>query len=152
MDGIRKLIKGFNGATAGRGYYGRDRGWLQGEQVTLSNDDGFAVYQSEQEMVDVVTDDLIDSVSTRRQGFGGMWHIINHTAALTELSRFGYEQLAKQGFEAHRQHVRLWRTLPDVQDELGPLKRSELDPREPGYWAGDLKRDEARLTHFRSDL
>ncbi|MEZ6061394.1 MAG: hypothetical protein R3C19_13705 [Planctomycetaceae bacterium] len=147
VEGIRKLIRGFNGATAGRGYYGKERGWLQGEQVTVATDDGFELYQSEQEMVEVVIDELISSVAIRRQGFGSMWHIINHTAGLTELSRFGYEELARQGFEAHRHHIRLWRTLPDVASDLGPLQRSEHDPGEPAYWTGDLKRDEARLTH-----
>ena len=145
--GIRKLIKSFNGVTAGRGYYGKDKGWLQGEQVNVDEDDGFRIYQSEQEMVAVVIDELINSVSIRRQGFGGMWHIINHAAAITQLSRFGYRYLARKGFAAHRQHLRLWRSLPDVQQELGLLKRSELDPRVPAYWTGELKRDEARLTH-----
>lgn len=147
VGGVEKLIKSFNGATAGRGYYGTERGWLQGEQVTVATDDGFALYPSEREMVDVVIDELISSVAMRRQGFGGMWHVINHTAALTELSRFGYRELARKGFDAHRHHVRLWRSLPNVEQELGRLKRSELDPRVPAYWTGELKRDEARLTH-----
>jgi hypothetical protein len=98
-------------------------------------------------MVDFVIDELIQSVSIRRQGFGGMWHIINHAAAITELSRYGYRDLARKGFAAHRQHVRLWRTLPDVKEELGALERSQADPRIGTYWSGELKRDEARLTH-----
>lgn len=147
VDGIQKLIKGFNGVTAGRGYYGQPSGWKQAEQIELPEAGEFPLYRSQQEMVEVVIDELIDSVKSRRQGYGGMWHLINHTAALTELSRFGFEATARKGFAGHRQHVRLIRSLPDVSKELGMLTRSDLDPRDPAYWTGDLKRDEARLTH-----
>ena len=147
VGGITKLMKGFNGVTSGRGYYGKERGWLQGENVDLTKVRDVPFYQSEQEMVELVIDELIQSVAMRRQGFGGMWHIINHAAAITQLSRYGYRDLARKGFAAHRQHLRLWRTLPDVKEELGVLKRSGADPRLPGYWSGELKRDEARLTH-----
>ena len=34
-----------------------------------------------------------------------------------------------------------------MEDELGPVAKAEHDPREPIYWEGMLKRDEARLTH-----
>jgi hypothetical protein len=38
--------------------------------------------------------------------------------------------------------------LPDVQDELGPLKQAEHDPRTPAYWRGDGPSQwSARLTH-----
>ena len=147
VNGIRELTRSFNGVTAGRGYYGKEKGWLQGEQVEVDEDDGLRRYPSEQEMVAVVIDELINTVSIRRQGFGGMWHLINHTAAIVELSQFGYEDLARKGFTAHRHHLRLWRSLPDVKQELGLLQQSELDPREAAYWSGQLKRDEARLTH-----
>ncbi len=147
VGGIRKLIAQFNGVTAGRGYYGKGTGWKQGEQVTLPASDDFPLYRSQQEMVEVVIDELIASVKTRRQGYGGMWHLINHTAALAELSRFGFEALARKGFAGHHQHVRLIRSLPDVSEELGYLTRSALDPRVAEYWSKALKRDEARLTH-----
>ncbi|HRX82773.1 MAG TPA: hypothetical protein P5307_27090, partial [Pirellulaceae bacterium] len=48
---------------------------------------------------------------------------------------------------AHHYHLRLWRSLPDVESELGVVVKAEHDPREPVYWEGMLKRDEARLTH-----
>ena len=145
--GIRKLIAGFDNAVPGRGYYGKQRGWIVGDKVELPPGDAFAPYKNEQEMAGVVVDELIATASVRKQGFGGLWHIINHAAALVELSRFGYKQLAKKGLPAHHHHVRLWRTLPDVQSELGPVKKADHDPREPVYWEGMLKRDDARLTH-----
>lgn len=147
VGGVRKLIEGFNGVTAGRGYYGQTVGWKQGEQVELPATDDFRLYRSQQEMVEVVVDELIASVKSRRQGYGGMWHLINHTAALIELSRFGFEATARKGFAGHHQHVRLIRSLPDVSEELGFLMRSDHDPRVADYWTGELKRDEARLTH-----
>ena len=80
-------------------------------------------------MAEVVIDELIRSASLRRQGFGGLFHIINHAAGLVELSRCGYSALARKGWPAHRHHVRLWRSLPDVAEELGALEPAEHDPR-----------------------
>lgn len=147
IAGVRKLTEGFNSAHAGRGYYGSDKGWLNGNQVKLAPDKQFRPYASIQEMVDVTIDELIATASVKKQGFGGLWHIVNHAAAITEMDRLGYKELAKQALPAHHQHIRLWRSLPDVEGELGPVPKSEHDPRDPAYWMGMLKRDEARLTH-----
>ena len=57
------------------------------------------------------------------------------------------KDVAQQALPAHHQHIRLWRSLPDVENELGAVVKAEHDPREPIYWEGMLKRDEARLTH-----
>ncbi|MFH1922857.1 MAG: hypothetical protein ABIP48_23585 [Planctomycetota bacterium] len=49
---------------------------------------------------------------------------------------------------AHHYHVCLWRSLPDVEEELGAVERAGHDPRTAEYWTtGTLKRDSARLTH-----
>lgn len=149
VTGIRKLIAGFHGAVPGRGYYGKERGWIVGDKVALPADNQFAAYQNEQAMAQVVIDDLIRWAAVRRQGFGGHFHIINHATALTELSRFGYKKLARQGLAAHHHHVRLWRSLPDVEDELGKLNRAAHDPRTPEYWNNDGGSSQwsAHLTH-----
>jgi hypothetical protein len=147
VTGIRKLIERFNNAPPGRGYYGKEKGWHVGK-ASLPQDDSFPPYEDVQEMVDTVIDELIGTASIRRQGFGGMWHIINHAAGIVELSLFGYKRLAHQALAAHRHHVRLWRSLPDVEAELGAVKKASHDPRQPELWTtGTLKRDEARLTH-----
>ncbi len=148
IEGIRKLVEGFDGAVPGRGYYGRQRGWIVGDKVNLPVDNDFPPYKSQQSMVEVVVDELIRLASVRRQGFGGLVHIINHAAALTELSLFSYRDLARRGLAAHHQHVRLWRSLPDVEGELGPLRRAERDPRNPEYWSSETpSQSSARLTH-----
>ncbi|HSG69297.1 MAG TPA: hypothetical protein VLA12_02725 [Planctomycetaceae bacterium] len=147
VSGIRKLIEGFQNAHAGRGYYGQERGWLTGKQVKLPDDDTFPAYRSIQEMIDITILELIATAAVRKQGFGGLWHIINHAAAITEIDRLGDRALAMQALPAHHQHIRLWRSLPDVEAELGAVNKSAHDPREPVYWEGMLKRDEARLTH-----
>jgi len=147
VGGICKLIEGFDDAVPGRGYFGKSRGWIVGDRVTLPPDDAFPPYQSVQAMVEVVIDELIQSASLRRQGFGGLFHVINHAAGLVELSHFGYHDLARRGLAAHRHHVRLWRSLPNVEEELGALEPAKHDPRTPDYWTGTLKRDSARLTH-----
>ncbi|MGE0610545.1 MAG: hypothetical protein AB7O62_25880 [Pirellulales bacterium] len=147
IAGIRKLIEGFHLAHAGRGYYGKHKGWLNGNQVTLAANDTFRQYGSIREMVDVTIGELIATAAVKKQGFGGLWHIVNHAAAITELDRLGFQELAKRALPAHHQHIRLWRSLPDVEAELGTISKAEHDPRDPVYWKGMLKRDEARLTH-----
>lgn len=147
IAGIAKLTEGFNTAHAGRGYYGKDKGWLNGNQVTLPADDSFRPYASIPEMVEVTIQELIATAAVKKQGFGGLWHVINHAAAITEIDRFGYNELARLALPAHHQHIRLWRSLPDVEAELGAVPKAEHDPRDPDYWKGMLKRDEARLTH-----
>lgn len=148
VGGIRKLIEGFNGAVPGRGYYGKQRGWIIGNKVALADDDDFAPYKDEQAMAEVVIDELIRLASVRKQGFGGLFHLINHATALTELSRLGYQDLARKGLAAHHQHLRLYRSLPDLEDELGPLKKAKYDPRTVEYWSMDgASQWSARLTH-----
>ncbi len=145
--GVRKLIEGFQTSHAGRGYYGKERGWLNGTQIAVPLDESFPVYGSIAEMVRVTIDELIATAAIKKQGFGGLWHIINHAAAITEMDRLGYKALAARALPAHHQHIRLWRTLPDVAIELGNVTKAEHDPRDPSYWSGMLMRDEARLTH-----
>ena len=147
VAGIQKLIQGFNGVQPGRGYYGKQKGWLTGKQVKLAADNNFPQYDNIQQMIAVTINELIATSTVRKQGFGGLWHIINHAAAITELDRFGYKELARQGLPAHHHHIRLWRSLPDVENELGAVVKAGHDPREPIYWEGMLKRDDARLTH-----
>jgi len=147
VGGIVKLIQGFNNAVAGRGYYGKERGWIVGDKVSLPPDD-FPTYNGMQAMAEAVVGELTRSASLRRQGFGGLFHIINHATGLTELSRLGYRKLANRGLAAHHHHVRLWRSLPDVEDELGPLKRAEFDARTIEYWRNEAKSQwSAQLTH-----
>ncbi len=148
VGGIEKLIARFNDTGPGRGYYGKDQGWIKGDEVNLDDDTSFPAYRDQEEMAEVVIDELIQSASKRRQGFGGLFHVINHAAALTELSRYGHKALAQRGLKAHHQHMRLWRSLPDVEQELGKLKSAKYDPRTPDYWKeGDSTQWSAHLTH-----
>lgn len=147
VAGLVKLTEGFNSAHAGRGYYGKDKGWLNGNQVELTAETDFRPYASIAEMVEVMIAELIATAGVKKQGFGGLWHLINHAAAIAELQRFGFPEVAKLALPAHHQHIRLWRTLPNVEAELGSVPKATHDPRDPVYWQGMLKRDEARLTH-----
>jgi hypothetical protein len=134
IEGIRKLVQAFNGAPPGRGYYGKQRGWIVGDKVALPDNQEFPPYVNHQAMAEVVIDELIRSVPERRRGFGGLIHLINHATALNDLKRFGYADLAQKGLAAHHHHVRLWRSLPDVEEELGPLRQADHDPRTLAYW------------------
>ena len=147
VTGIRQLISAFNKVSPGRGYYGKKKGWLTGNQVSLSSDATFPAYKNLTQLAQTTISEVIAHSATRKQGFGGLWHIINHAAAITELNRFGYKRLAQAALPAHHQHMQLWRSLPNVEQELGPVQKSDRDPRDPEYWTGMLKRDQARLTH-----
>ncbi|QGJ71216.1 Hypothetical protein PBC10988_29200 [Planctomycetales bacterium 10988] len=147
VTGIRKLTEGFHHTHAGRGYYGKEKGWRTGNQIKLSPDPNFPVYPDLQTMVETTIDELIATADVPTKGFGGLWHLINHAAALVELDMYGYSELAKQGLAAHHQHLRLMRTLPVLEEENEQVVKSTEDPREPDYWDGMLKRDGALLTH-----
>lgn len=147
VGGIRKLIQAFDKVSEGRGYFGKAKGWRQGQSIDLKPDQDFPAYESIPMMVELTLKEVIETASIRKQGFGGLWHIINHAAAITELDRFGYREVAKQCLAAHHRHIGLWRTLPDLEAELGPVVKSKHDPKTEVYWEGKLKRDEARLTH-----
>lgn len=147
VTGIRKLTEGFNSAHPGSGYYGKEKGRLNGNQVKLNDDDWLPPYDTIQAMIDATIAELIATAAVKKQGFGGLWHIINHAAAITEFDRLGYKDLAKLALPAHHQHMRLWRSMPDVENELGAVVKAAHDPRDPAYWKDMLKRDEARLTH-----
>ncbi len=147
VEGICKLIKGFHGVSAGRGYYGKKAGWRRGQDVKLDSAQDFPAYRGIGEMVQITLQEVIDSASVRRQGFGGLWHLINHAAGIVDLERSGFGVLASKALSAHHLHVRLWRSLPDVEKELGKNEKARCSPLEAEYWKGMLKRDQARLTH-----
>ena len=130
VDGICRLIEMFRGEHPGRLYFGEERGWLSGDQVPPPADDVLP-YEDERAMAEAVADALIATASERRQGVGGLWHIINHAAALIELSRLGYGDLARGGYAAHQHHLQLWGALPNLEAELGPQLCAEHDPRTP---------------------
>ncbi len=148
VGGVQKLVKRFENVSSGRGFYGKKDGWKSGNQVKLLQGiKEFPAYDSIQNMIDATIDELIATAAIKKQGFGGLWHLINHAAAITELDRMGYRTIAKLALPAHHQHVRLWRSLPNVEAELGPVLKSKHSPLTVDYWKGKLKRDGAQLTH-----
>ncbi len=148
VSGIRKLIGGFHNAAQGRGNFGKPKGWLTGAKVQLSKETDFPAYRDEDEMAEIIIDELIRSGPIHRQGFGGLFHLINHAAALIDLARMGYRGMARQGLAAHHRHLRLWRSLPDLSEDLGPLIKAKNDPLTPAYWTeNESGQWSAQLTH-----
>lgn len=135
IDRIRQLIEAFDNVGPGRGYYGKERGWHMGRDMPqAATQDLTPSYDSEADMVDAVIQEVIASASVHRRGYGGLFHVINHAAALVELRRLGFPALARRGLAAHQHHVGLLRSLPDVEDEFGALKAADHDPTTPAYW------------------
>jgi hypothetical protein len=148
VDGIRKLLAGFNHAKPGSGYFGKQRGRLDDRHIPLPMDPAFPPYRTPDSMAEAVMSELIRHAPERRDGFGGLWHVINHAALLVELSQCGYRELALRGLPAHHQHLQLLRSVPDVAEEPGVETPVEHDPRTPAFWqSGNIRRDRARLDH-----
>ena len=148
VGGVEKLIASFNGQHPGRGYYGKERGWLSGNKAPLADAETTPDYASLDAMAEIVVDELIAKASQHRRGFGGLFHLINHAAALTELDRCGHAELALKGLAAHRHHLRLYRALPNLEGELGKLVSTDEDPFGPAYWKRtESKQWGAWLTH-----
>jgi len=148
VNGIVKLISGFDDASPGSGNYGTDKGRINGRSIFLPQDDSFLPYQDLERMANTVVAELIGHAQQHREGFGGLWHLINHGAALIELERYGYRELALKGLPAHHQHVQLFRTLPDLSVDFGVPTPVDYDPRTPEFWVSDrLRHGDALLTH-----
>jgi hypothetical protein len=150
IDGIRKLIGLFDNAHPGSGYYGKAKGRIKGNKVTLPDgDDGTPHYTDVKGMVDAILDEIIrHDPKVHVQGYGGLIHVNNHAAAITDLAQYGYPELVPAAIASHHQHLRLWRNLPNVADEFGPEPYSEFSPHTAAYWTSDkLPYDRALLTH-----
>ncbi|MCF7789256.1 MAG: hypothetical protein K9N47_24250 [Prosthecobacter sp.] len=150
IDGIRKLIGLFDNAHPGSGYYGKAKGRIKGNKITLPDgDDGTPPYKDVKGMVDAMLDELINQdPKVHRVGYGGLIHVNNHAAAITDLAQYGYPELVPAAVAAHHQHLRLWRNLPNVADEMGPEPFSEFNPYTAAYWtSGKVPYDRALLTH-----
>ncbi len=147
VAGIRKLIAGFDQAHAGRAYFGKEKGWLTEKEISLKKSKPLPGYRNLTQMAEIMISTLVSEAAVRRQGFGGLWHLINHAAGIVELDQLGFRGLAQKALPAHHHHLQLWLSLPDLSAELGPVVKAEQHPFEPIYWKGMLKRDDARLTH-----
>lgn len=149
VDGIRKLMALFNNSHPGSGYYGKERGRLSGNKIELFEDDGTPPYTDIEGMVIAVLDEVIDQTpEIHRTGYGSLVHIINHAAAIADLADYGYPDLVPRAVNSHRDHLRLWRGLPNVADEKGPVPVSKFTPHTAAYWtSGSIPYDRALLTH-----
>ena len=76
--------------------------------------------QAIQEVMELFAREVIQ----RRQGFGGWFHLINHTAALQSLHHMGWESQCQLGLKTLQQHLEYYLALPDLTDELGSLQRA----------------------------
>lgn len=149
VDGIRKLMGMFNASHPGSGYYGKAKGRISGNKITLPENDGTPEYTDIEGMANAVLDEAVNlDANYNRVGYGDLVHVINHAAAVADLARYGYGELVPRAVQSHRQHLRLWRNLPNVADEEGPMKISKFTPHTAAYWtSGNVPYDRALLTH-----
>lgn len=149
VGGIRKLMALFDGAHPGSGNYGKEKGRITGNKITLPEEDGTPVYNDIEGMAIAVLDEVVaQDPNIHRQGYGSLVHIVNHAAAIADLADYGYGELVPAAIQSHRQHLRLWRNLPSLTKELGPVKVSKFPPHTAAYWtSGEVPYDRALLTH-----
>ena len=150
IDGIRKLISLFDNAHPGSGYYGKAKGRIKGNKVTLPEvDDKLPPYTDVKGMVEAVLEEIINQdPKVQVQGYGGLVHVNNHAAAITDLAQYGYPELVPAAIASHYRHLQLWRNLPNVADEFGPSPYAEFNPYTSAYWtSGKVSYDHALLTH-----
>ena len=149
VEGIRKLIAGFNNSHPGSGFYGKEKGRILGNKITLPEDDTFPPYQDMAGMATAVLDQLILlDPKIRRQGYGGLVHITNHAAAITDLVQYGYPELLPKALASHHRHMRLYRDLPNLIEQLGAITPSEHTPNTSDYWtSGKVPYNRGLLTH-----
>lgn len=151
IDGIRKLIGLFDKAHPGSGYYGKAKGRITGNKITLpeGDEDGAPHYTDLRGMVEAVLDAIINQdPKVNSVGYGGLVHVNNHAAAIVDLADYGYSELVPAAIASHHQHMRLWRNLPNLVNELGPAPFSKFSPYTADYWtSGQIPYDRALLTH-----
>ena len=58
VQGISKLIARFNDRGPGRGYYGEERGWILGNDMSLPADDDYPLYTDQLDLVDRTMNEL----------------------------------------------------------------------------------------------
>ncbi len=148
-EGIRKLIAGFNNAHPGSGFYGKKKGRITGDKITLPDDDAIPLFKEMEGMAIAVLDEIIQQdPKMRRQGYGGLVHVNNHASAITDLVQYGYPELLPKALKSFHQHLRLWKNLPNVAAELDPLPQSKYNPHTAEFWtSGKVRYDSALLTH-----
>ena len=149
VDGIRKLIALFNNAHPGSGNYGKAKGRIHGDKIPLPEEDDTPPYTDVEGMAKAVLDEVIkQDPQINREGYGGLVHVNNHAAAISDLAKYGYAALVPRAVQSHRHHMRLWRNLPNLVDELGPAPFAEHSPYTAAYWtSGKVSYDHALLTH-----
>ena len=149
VGGICKLLSLFDHAHPGSGNYGKAKGRITGDKISLPEADTTPPYNEIEGMGKAVLDELIrQDPDEHRQGYGGLVHINNHAAAIVCLEQYGYGALVADAVESHRQHLRLWRNLPDLGAELGAVRISKFSPYAAAYWMqGEVPYDRALLTH-----
>lgn len=148
MEGAGKLIAAFDKQGPGKGFLGKARGWISPRRTPEEDGLELPAYNSLESMADSTLDLLMATASERRQGFGGLFHVIDHAAALIELANSGFPGTAHAGLAAHREHIARVQALPVLDGELGKLVKSELDPFTPDYWTRrESVQWEAWLTH-----
>ncbi|MDF2376784.1 MAG: hypothetical protein P1U81_11115 [Verrucomicrobiales bacterium] len=148
--GIRKLIGLFDNAHPGSGYYGKAKGRIYGNKITLpEGNDGTPHYTDVAGMGGAVMDEIIKlDPKVHTQGYGGLVHVNNHAAAIADLALYGYPELVPDAIASHHRHLQLWRNLPNLVDELGPMPFAEFSPFSAAYWtSGKIPYDRALLTH-----
>jgi len=148
IDGILRLLKDFEGRGPGFAHLPGQDQLVDPRELPVPEDLDLPEYTSTADMIAAVC----CHVSPRRfaiRGLGGPIHVINHAVALLDLEASGYAALARQGLNAHHQHLKMWLSLPPFPEyENAYLVPTLHDPRSKAYWdEGITLRDQGGIEH-----
>jgi hypothetical protein len=136
IGGIRRLIDSFNDMPLQNNYHGIDV-----TELSADLDDTIPKYSGDGMIAGFTFREVLKFVEMYYEIQGIVGHLITHAQSLVELSRLGYPDLARRGYDAHRLHVRRVRLFHDCFDKSiwTSVRPVHNDPLDPSFWERDVE-------------
>ena len=114
---------------------------IEVSDVGIESDGTFPEYTDYNVIAEFTFDEFLKFSRIYNGMHGQMGHLVTHAQALIELSRLGYDGLARKGHDAHRLHAKRLRRLHDYENNARTFARPAKDsPLTHAYWQSDSDR------------
>lgn len=136
IGGIRRLIDVFSDMSIQNDYHGIDV-----TELSADLDAAIPRYSGDEMIAGFTFSEILKFREMYYEIQGIVGHLVDHAQSLVELSRLGYPDLARRGYDAHRLHVRRVRLFHDCFDKSiwTPVRPVHSDPLDPSFWERDVK-------------
>ncbi|MFC1715966.1 hypothetical protein ACFL6S_20015 [Candidatus Poribacteria bacterium] len=136
IDGIRRLIEVFSDMPLQNDSHGIDV-----TELSADLDDAVPRYSDDEMIAEFTFSEVLKFAEMYYEIQGVVGHLLDHAQSLVELSRMGYPDLARRGYDAHRLHIRRVRLFPDCFDKSiwMPVRPVHNDPLDPSFWEKDVE-------------